>query len=100
MTGRPERTLEHALDSEIAGFARDLRALRADTGLTLRQLAAISFTAPSTLSTATSGTRMPTREVTEAFVLGCGGDPVAWQARREQIAARVRARRGACRIGD
>lgn len=99
MTGRPERTLDRARDAEIAGFARDLRALRAGTGLTLRQLAARSFTAPSTLSTATSGERVPTREVTEAFVIGCGADPLPWEQRREQIAARVRARRGAHRIG-
>lgn len=98
MTGRPERALD-AADEQVAGFARDLRALRRSTGLTLRQLAAVSFTAASTLSTATSGERVPTKEVTEAFVAGCGGDPGPWEQRRELIAARVRARRGARRIG-
>ena len=45
--------------------------------------------APSTLSDAVQGKRLPTRAVTEAFVRACGGDPAVWGERWEQTVREI-----------
>jgi transcriptional regulator with XRE-family HTH domain len=62
-----------------ADLARRLRALRDESGLTLRQAAVKSGYSQAALSGAESGRRVPSWEVTEAFVQVCGGNPLTWR---------------------
>lgn len=79
--GRPEKPLGSAA-SPIVSFARDLRELRAAAGNpSYRELARTALFAPSVLSSAASGYRLPTLQVTLAFVRACGGDGVEWERR-------------------
>src|SRR5262245_52322100 len=85
--GRPERPLDGA-DGPIAAFARDLRALRKRAGNpSYRQPARTALFAPSVLSGAASGHRLPTLPVTLAFVAACGDDWVAWERRWRKVTA-------------
>lgn len=84
--GRPERRLD-ATNGPIAAFAHDLRALRNRVGKpSYRELARTALFAPSVLSSAASGYRLPTLAVTLAFVSACGGDRAAWERRWRNIA--------------
>lgn len=84
--GRPEKPLS-AENSALASFASDLRALRRRTGsLSYREMARIALFSPSVLSSAASGRRLPTLQVTLAFVEACGGDRVAWESRWRTLA--------------
>lgn len=58
-------------DEPAVRFAAKLRGARQDAGLTVRELARISGYATGTLSTAESGRRLPTWDVTAAFVQAC-----------------------------
>ena len=79
--GRPERPLGSSA-SPIVTFARDLRTLRAAAGNpSYREMARTALFAPSVLSSAASGYRLPTLQVTLAFVGVCGGDRVEWERR-------------------
>jgi hypothetical protein len=63
-------------------FAQGLRDLRLRAGKpSYRALAARTHFAPSTLSTAASGNRLPSLQVTIAYVRACRGDEVAWHQR-------------------
>lgn len=85
--GRPERPLA-VTASPIVAFAYDLRALRVKAGNpSYRQLAQTALFAPSVLSSAASGHRLPTLAVTLAFVSACGGDRASWEARWREVAA-------------
>jgi WD40 repeat protein/transcriptional regulator with XRE-family HTH domain len=86
---RAERPLE--LDgSELSEFAADLRLLRAKAGLPpYRELARAAHFSSTTLSDAASGRRLPSLDVTLAFVRACGGDTDAWDARWHTIAASI-----------
>ena len=85
--GRPERPLDDA-DGPIAAFARDLRALRKRAGNpSYRELARTALFAPSVLSGAASGHRMPTLPVTLAFVTACGDDWATWERRWRKVTA-------------
>ncbi len=69
-------------------FASRLRALRTEADLTLRQVAVTSGYSHSTLSTAESGRRLPSWDVTAAFVQACGDKDVTrwrglWEAAAE-----------------
>jgi transcriptional regulator with XRE-family HTH domain len=70
-----------ALSGPYADFARDLRDLRAEKGLTFRQLAATTHYSASTLAESASGRRLPTLELTLAIVKACGGDMGEWRER-------------------
>ncbi|MFD0586223.1 hypothetical protein [Dactylosporangium darangshiense] len=84
--GRPERPLD-GTGGPITEFARDLRALRRRAGNpSYRELARTALFAPSVLSTAASGHRLPTLPVTLAFVAACGGDRAAWERRWRSVA--------------
>ncbi|WP_322767798.1 hypothetical protein [Frankia sp. Cr1] len=87
--GRPERPLD-ATSGPIAAFAHDLRALRNRAGNpSYRELARTALFAPSVLSSAASGYRLPTLAVTLAFVSACGGNREAWERRWRSIAGQA-----------
>src|ERR1700730_16287289 len=87
--GRPEKPLEGTNDP-IAAFAHDLRGLRKRAGNpSYRELARMALFAPSVLSSAASGHRLPTLPVTLAFVTSCGGDRAAWERRWRKVAGNV-----------
>lgn len=85
--GRPERPLE-GIDNPVVAFARGLRTLRASAGNpSYRELARTALFAPSVLSAAASGRRLPTLPVTLAFVTACGGDQSDWETRWRAVAS-------------
>ncbi|MEV6909045.1 NB-ARC domain-containing protein [Amycolatopsis sp. NPDC051071] len=87
--GRPERPLDGST-GPIAAFAHDLRVLRNRAGNpSYRELARTALFAPSVLSSAASGHRLPTLAVTLAFVSACGGDRAAWERRWRSIAGQM-----------
>jgi hypothetical protein len=85
--GRPERRIDPT-EGSLQSFAWDLRLLRAKAGgLSYRQLSQrVEFSA-SALSAAASGTAVPSRQVTLAYVTACGGDPVEWERRWNELRA-------------
>lgn len=89
--GRPERPLDGS-GGPIAAFAYDLRALRKQAGNpSYRELARTALFAPSVLSSAASGYRLPTLPVTLGFVTACHGDRDAWEQRWREVAQTVEA---------
>lgn len=72
----------------LASFAWDLRALREQAGRApYRVLAKRAGFCASTLSVAASGAKLPSLDVTLAYVQACGGDPETWGARWHELAA-------------
>ncbi len=89
--GRPERPLE-GIDNPVVAFARGLRTLRASAGNpSYRELARTALFAPSVLSAAASGRRLPTLPVTLAFVTACGGNQQDWENRWRAVTSDVTA---------
>jgi hypothetical protein len=85
--GRPERPVDPG-DSPVSAFAQELRKLRRAAGSpTYRELARRALFAPSVLSTAASGSRLPSLPVTLAYVEACGGDREEWRLRWQAVAA-------------
>ncbi|MFI0370657.1 hypothetical protein ACH35V_22550 [Actinomadura sp. 1N219] len=79
--GRPEKPI-NASGGAVAAFASELRRLRALAGNpTYRDMARSALYSPSVLSSAASGHRLPTLQVTLAFVAACGGDQEVWRRR-------------------
>jgi hypothetical protein len=79
--GRPERCIDNR-QGPLADFARQLRELRKAAGSpSYRVLAQRSCFAASTLSAAAAGDRLPTVEVTLAYVRACGGEEASWRER-------------------
>ena len=79
--GRPEKSLDRS-GGAVAAFAHDLRKLRTDAGSpAYREMARSALFSSSVLSSAASGHRLPTLQVTLAFVTVCGGDPQSWERR-------------------
>ncbi|MEV6872957.1 helix-turn-helix domain-containing protein [Amycolatopsis sp. NPDC051128] len=77
--GRPEKPV-NASGGTATQFARELRELRARAGNpTYREMARSAMFSSSVLSSAASGNRMPSLQVTLAFVAACGGDHEAWR---------------------
>jgi WD40 repeat protein len=88
---RPENPLDpHA--GPLADFAAGLHGLRTGTGLTYRVLAQRAHTSASALSQAANGQKVPTWEITAAFVQACGGDLDEWRVRWEELAAEANER--------
>ncbi len=74
----------------LASFAWDLRALRESAGkVPYRVLAKRAGFCASTLSVAASGAKLPSLDVTLAYVQACGGDPETWRARWQSLAVRL-----------
>ncbi len=88
----PEKPLSP--DDSLAQFAEDLRQLRhhADD-ISYRSLAERVDVSPSALSQAASGRKLPTWNVTRAFVKGCGGDEKVWYEQWSQVRRELNARR-------
>jgi len=87
---RPEKPVD-ASGGPAATFANELRQLRARAGNpTYRDMARSALFSSSVLSSAASGTRLPTLQVTLGFVAACGGDREEWR-RRWMRAAHVTA---------
>lgn len=62
----------------LAQFSNGLRELRAAAGLSIRELSERTHYGRSTLAEATRGDRLPTLEVTLAYVDACGGSAGEW----------------------
>lgn len=89
---RPENPLDpHA--GPVAEFAAGLRRLGARR--TYRELAQRAHTSASALSQAANGQKVPTWEVTAAFVRACGGDLDEWRMRWEELANQADSTRAA-----
>jgi transcriptional regulator with XRE-family HTH domain len=83
---RPENPIDpHA--GPLAEFAEGLRRLRKLADLDYRELAQRAHVSASALSQAASGQKLPTWEVTAAFVRACGGDLESWRTRWDTVAA-------------
>lgn len=71
----------------VASFAWDLRALREKSGkVPYRVLAKRAGFCASTLSVAAAGVKLPSLDVTLAYVQACGGDPETWRERWHALA--------------
>lgn len=82
---RPQRQIVSA-DPQVAAFAHELRDLRTNAGRTLDQLSKQAHYSISALSEATSGKRLPTWELTKAYVEACEGDLGQWKRRWTAVA--------------
>jgi ABC-type phosphate transport system substrate-binding protein/transcriptional regulator with XRE-family HTH domain len=78
--GRPVTPLPKDAPEALADLAEGLRELREAARLTLAQLAEKSCCSQAALSQAASGKRLPTWEITKAYVQGCGGDLDGWHS--------------------
>ncbi|SER58775.1 Helix-turn-helix domain-containing protein [Lentzea xinjiangensis] len=86
---RRERPLD-AGDSALLRFARDLRLLRERAGSpTYRELSAETHYSPAVLSQAAAGRRLPSLQVTRAYVRACGGAEDEWEERWREVAAEL-----------
>ncbi|MFC5655147.1 hypothetical protein [Streptomyces nogalater] len=84
--GRPENPIDPAA-GPVQRFAVELRALRARAGgPTYRSMAQRTPYSAAALSQAAAGERLPSAEVTRAYVTACGGDPDEWEKRRQALA--------------
>ena len=84
--GRREKSLDPQ-NGPLHAFVSDLRTLRIRAGSpSYRELAAQTHFAPSTLSAAAAGRRLPSLDVTLAYVSACGGDRDEWQQRWHGLA--------------
>ncbi|MFI8529551.1 PQQ-binding-like beta-propeller repeat protein [Streptomyces aquilus] len=84
MAGRREVPVDPAA-GPVQRFAFELRRLRAEAGgVTYRALASRAGYSVTTLSQAAAGEQLPTLPVVLAYVRGCGGDAVQWEARWQQ----------------
>ncbi|OJF13353.1 nSTAND1 domain-containing NTPase [Couchioplanes caeruleus] len=78
---RPERPLDES-EGPVAQLAAELRQLREKAGKPgYRQMAARVNYSVATLAAAASGRRLPTLEVTLAYVAACDGDLQVWERR-------------------
>jgi len=72
--------------SPLHAFAHDLRVLREHAGNpTYRVLARTAGFSATTLSEAAGGVRLPSLDVTLAYVGACGGDGAEWEERWRQV---------------
>jgi hypothetical protein len=83
--GRPEKPLDTE-EGPVVAFAYDLRALRRKSGQpSYRQMSKSALFSPSVLSSAANGRRLPTLQVTLAYVRACGGDQDEWERRWREL---------------
>jgi hypothetical protein len=74
----------------IADFIDDLRRLRQDAGQpSLRKMSETAHYSHTALSGVLSGGRLPSLDLTLAFVRACGGDEDQWRERWQQANARI-----------
>lgn len=97
---RAERDIQAPV-TKVAVFAQGLRDLRLQAGnASYRALAARTHFAPSTLSTAASGDRLPSLQVTLAYVKACRGDEEAWRRRWVEASRPINKQEAAARSED
>ncbi|MBB5850275.1 helix-turn-helix domain-containing protein [Amycolatopsis umgeniensis] len=85
---RAERPLERD-GSPLVEFASDLRKLREGAGgPSYRELGRRAHYSSTTLSDAAGGRRLPSLDVTLAYVRACGGDVEQWERRWHSVAAK------------
>ncbi|MFI9642767.1 DUF2690 domain-containing protein [Micromonospora sp. NPDC051925] len=71
-------------------FVADLARLRCEAGQpSLRKMSATAHYSHTALANVLSGARLPSLELTMAFVRACGGDEETWRARWHQEAALI-----------
>ncbi|MFF2197456.1 hypothetical protein [Streptomyces sp. NPDC058157] len=88
---RKERPLEGE-DGPLLEFATDLRRLRHEAGSPpYRDMAGRAHYSVATLSGAAAGRRLPSLDVTLAYVRACGGDADAWERRWRAAAVELAA---------
>ena len=85
---RPEIPIDSHTGPQAA-FAVELRQLRELAGVTYRELAQRAHYSYGALCAAARGHRLPTWQVTKAFVEGCGEDPQKWEARWKAVATEM-----------
>ncbi|MGM1062249.1 nSTAND1 domain-containing NTPase [Saccharothrix sp. Mg75] len=79
--------------SALTQFAVDLRLLRVRAGSpSYRKLGRVAHYSATTLSEAAGGRKLPSLEVTLAFVRACGGEEEEWERRWHSVAAELNAR--------
>jgi WD40 repeat protein len=84
---RHERPLDPG-DTPLLRFAADLRKLREKAGSPpYRELARRAHFSAAALSEAASGRRLPSLDVTTAYVRACAGDVELWEERWHELAA-------------
>lgn len=83
MAGQNGRTSQQTSDAlRLNEFVADLAQLRREAGQpSLRKMAETAHYSHTALSSVLSGNRLPSQELTLAFVRACGGDEDAWRAR-------------------
>jgi hypothetical protein len=77
--GRPHAPIDPQWP--LAEFASGLRALKATSRLTYRQMGHRVCFCIAVLSQAAAGRTLPTLEVTLAYVRACGGSEAEWRVR-------------------
>ncbi|OWV12832.1 hypothetical protein B5D80_01325 [Micromonospora wenchangensis] len=89
MTGRSGRVGEQVSgEARHHQFVADLARLRRAAGQpSLRRMSATAHYSHTALAGVLSGTRLPSLELTLAFVRACGGDEAAWRDRWHREAA-------------
>jgi WD40 repeat protein len=88
---RAERPID-AEDGLVAEFAADLRRLREKAGKPpYRELARRAHFSSTTLADAAGGRKLPSLQVTLAYVRACGGDPEQWEARWHALTSELAA---------
>src|SRR5579859_4478625 len=90
--GRHEKPLDPAWP--LAEFASGLRELKCKRDITYDQMAELTNYGKTVLSVAAAGRRLPTWDVTRAFVSACGGSVTEWERRWGEARDRVRAAGG------
>ncbi|MGB3735670.1 MAG: helix-turn-helix transcriptional regulator [Ilumatobacter sp.] len=89
--GRPEQAVTVG-SGPVAAFASQLRDLRVLAGRpSYRELATRANYSSSALSEAARGRRLPSFEVTLAFVRACDGDEPTWASRWQECAEQLSA---------
>ncbi|WP_331724817.1 helix-turn-helix domain-containing protein [Streptomyces canus] len=78
---RPEKEIPIDIAMSHRSLVLDMRSLRQDSGLTISELAKKINYSPTSVSQATNGKKVPSWDLVQAFVQGCGyeGDLERWK---------------------
>jgi hypothetical protein len=86
----PQRERPLDPDDAFCEFAAGLRRVREHAGgPTYRELSRRAHYSAAALSEAASGRKLPSLDVTVAYVAACGGDVAGWKVRWQNAAAEV-----------
>jgi hypothetical protein len=77
---RQKKPISPELTGPVAQFAQSLRELRDRAGNpSYDKMAKLGFSSKASLATADNGNKLPSWEVTRAYILACDGDEQAWR---------------------